>query len=61
MGKREQPYRLGDHILDRYMPDASEAEREEARENLRGFAALLVQIDERLIREGRERGDSPSC
>jgi hypothetical protein len=42
------------------MANASEEAREEARENLRSLAALLVRIDERLAREEQERGDSPS-
>ncbi len=58
MTTNEHEYRLGDLILERYMPNAPEVEREEARENLRCLAALLVRIDERLAREKREQRDS---
>lgn len=47
--KRER--RPGDLFLDRYMPHASEEEREEAYENLRGLISILVEIDDRLARE----------
>jgi hypothetical protein len=40
----------GDIILDRYMPDADEAEREQARENLRRFAKALLRIAMRQTR-----------
>lgn len=46
--------RPGDLILDRYMPDASEAEREEARERLRAFARLLLRTGARLAAEAKE-------
>jgi len=45
-------------FLDRYMPNVTEKEREEAYENLRGLIAILVEIDERLAREKRARDDS---
>ena len=44
-------HRPGDLILDRYMPNATEAEREAARENLREFAIIVVGIAKRLARE----------
>lgn len=47
-------HRPGDIILDRYLPDASPEQREEARENLRRLARLIVRVHERLA---RERGD----
>ena len=45
----------GDIILDRYMPNASEAEREKARENLRAYAAVVLQIATRLATEEYEQ------
>jgi hypothetical protein len=47
--------RPGEMLLDRYMPNASEAERAQAYENLRGLIVILVEIDRRLAREHRER------
>lgn len=44
-------YRPGDIILNRYMPDASEAEREEARANLYAFVAVLARIARRRTDE----------
>ena len=41
----------GDLILNRYMPDAAEEEREAARENLRQYATIVVAIAKRLARE----------
>lgn len=35
-------------IVDRYMPHASQAEREDARESLKDFAKLIVRIMTRL-------------
>jgi hypothetical protein len=46
----------GDIILDRYLPNASPEQREEARENLRRLARLSIRVHERLA---RERGDNP--
>ena len=37
------------------MPDATEEEREAARENLRQYALVIVQIAERLAREEPKR------
>ena len=45
----------GDIILDRYMPNASEAEREEARENLRAYAAVVLRIATRQATEEYEQ------
>jgi hypothetical protein len=39
-----QDRKPGDVFLNRYMPGASEEEREEARENLYRFAAVLARI-----------------
>ena len=40
-----------DLFIERYMPGASAAEREDARQNIRNLVAVLVQIDVRLARE----------
>ena len=58
-----QPYRPGDNILDRYLKDAPPQQREEARENLRRLADLIMRVHERLERERtqatpREKADS---
>lgn len=45
----------GDIILDRYMPDATAEEREQARENLKALAAVLIQIDARLAVEAVDK------
>ena len=55
MNTPQRASRPGDLILDRYMPDASEAEREEARENLRAYAAVVLQIATRLATEEYEQ------
>ena len=47
--------RPGDLILNRYVPNATEAEREEARENLKQLARVLMRIEARLAREWREK------
>jgi hypothetical protein len=47
--------RPGDLILNRYMPNASGAEREEARENLRAYAAVVLRIATRLATEEYEQ------
>ena len=47
--------RPGDLIIDRYMPNASDAEREEARENLRLLAGVLMRIEDRLAQEWYEK------
>ena len=44
----------GDIILDRAMPNATQEEREAARENLRRLARLLIRVHERLAREKEE-------
>lgn len=46
----------GDLIIDHYMPNATEAQREEARKNLRAYLAVAMRIAARLEREERERG-----
>ena len=49
------PHRPGDLILNRYMPDATEEEREAARENLREYAVIVVAIAKRLAKEESKR------
>ena len=49
-------HRPGDHILDRYMPNAAESEREEARENLRRLADLVIRVNERLMAHNPQSG-----
>jgi hypothetical protein len=43
--------RPGDRILDRYCPDLSPKEREEAHERLRALARVLIRIERRLAEE----------
>ena len=50
----------GDLFIDRYMPGASEEEREQARENLRRLIAVLVRINDRVGRE-RDSRESELC
>ena len=51
--------RPGDVILDRYLLNATDAEREVVRERLRRLAVILVQIDRRQRREKLTGDDSP--
>jgi hypothetical protein len=51
--------RPGEEFIDRYLPRATQTERDDAYENMRRFIALLMQINERLAREGLQRHDSP--
>lgn len=44
-------HRPGDLILDRYMPEATEEEREQARDNLYSFAAVILRMCTRIARE----------
>ena len=48
MSRERKP---GDVFLDRYMPNATDAEREEARRNLQHLARALNRIEDRLARE----------
>jgi hypothetical protein len=52
--KSSRPDRPGWGIIDRYMPAATPQAQEEAYENLRSLAKLLVRIDERLADEEAE-------
>ena len=47
--------RPGDLILDRYMPNAAETEREEARETLSAYAMVVLRIATRLATEEYEQ------
>ncbi len=47
--------RPGDLIIDRYMPNATEDEREAARANLYAFVAVLLRISTRCANEEYER------
>ena len=44
-----------DRIIDRRMPNATTEERQEARENLRRLARVILRIDERQAREWYEQ------
>lgn len=55
MDHKPSSERPGDLIFNRYMPNATEQEREAARENLREFALIIVGIAKRLAREENER------
>jgi hypothetical protein len=57
---RKTQARPGQLFIDRYMPSASAAERETAYENLRSLVAILVEIDDRIARESRERDSHES-
>ena len=48
----------GDLIIDRYMPNASEAEREEARENLKAHLAVVYRIAVRVARDEKTRAET---
>ncbi|MEQ8594759.1 MAG: hypothetical protein RIC04_13890 [Parvibaculum sp.] len=58
MTSNERIRKPGDLIIDRYMPNATEAEREEARENLRAYLAVAMRIAARLEWEEREQGQA---
>ena len=51
--------RPADIFIDRYMPGANAREREEVRENVRDFVAVLVRINARLALEAEHNSDSP--
>ena len=55
MDTSQRDHRPGDLIIDRYMPNASEDEREAARESLRRLARILIRIEDRLAQEWYER------
>jgi hypothetical protein len=45
----------GDVFLNRYMPNATHEEREQARQNLYDFFAVLLRIATRRMNEDHER------
>lgn len=49
----EPPSSDGD-LIDRYMPNATDAERAAARENFERFAALVLRICTRIAHERQE-------
>ena len=51
LNARGRPWQPGDLILDRYMPGATDEEREAARENLRAYMKIVVRIATRLATE----------
>lgn len=54
MSKQTTPRRPGELLLDRYLPNATPEEREEAYENLRGLVRILIEIDEGLGQQNRD-------
>jgi hypothetical protein len=50
-----KPRRPGDLILDHYMPNATEEQREEARSNLKAYVAAVIGIRQRLDREAGDK------
>jgi hypothetical protein len=55
MDNAQRARRPGDFVLDRYMPNAAEEEREAARENLRAYAMVVLRIATRLATEEYEQ------
>ena len=51
LNARGQPWQPGDLILYRYLPNATEEEREVARENLRKYMEIVFRIATRLATE----------
>jgi len=54
MAAENNQRRPGDLIINRYMPMATDAEREAARENLYGFVKVLMRIATRRATEETE-------
>lgn len=50
-----------DIFIDRYMPGATDAQRVEAKQNIRDLVAVLVQIDTRLARERADSHENEEC
>ena len=46
----------GDLIIDRYMPNATDTEREEARANLRAYLVIVLRIAARVEDEEKSQG-----
>lgn len=53
--------RPGDHLLDRYLPDADEKTRERAREAFREYARVLEDFGRRIGARKRDSRESKSC
>ena len=52
---KDKPKRDGaDNIIDRYLPNATPDQREEARYNLQRLARLIIPVQDRLAREAWE-------
>lgn len=51
MGRMSQQKRPEELLVDRYMPNASQEEREQACENVRRLVAVFIRINERLVRD----------
>ena len=49
----------GELIIERFLPTADGARRDEARKNLKRFVGALLAISNRLVREGRDLDASP--
>ena len=49
-----ESWQAGDAIIDRYMPSASKAKREAARENLKSLASVILRISTREYYERLE-------
>lgn len=60
MSKQHNDLLPGMLFVDRYMPGASTEEREEAYGNVRQLIAVLVRINERMVREQSERDSRES-
>ena len=58
MDSRQIQHKPGDLILDRYMPNATPAEREQGRENLYAFFAVLLRIATRRAGDDEIRAQS---
>ena len=54
MGELQAKRQPGDLIIDRYMPNATSAEREAARENLHAFVDAMVRIATRRANDEYE-------
>lgn len=58
--KKNQNSRPGDVFVERYMPGASADEREAAYQSVLQLVAVLVRVNERMIREA-DSPESDSC
>lgn len=51
MNKKKSADDPADRIINRYMPNATPEQRDEARENLHNLAKLLLRIETRMAKE----------